>query len=51
VEKNVSFGLVGKDSIVVLSLKVFNLVFPQPARSAEVEIAGVLVSQGAVFLS
>jgi hypothetical protein len=33
VEKNVSFGLVGKDSIAVLGLKVFNLVFPQTTRA------------------
>jgi hypothetical protein len=42
-------SLVGKDHIAILILEVFDLIFLDAPRSAEVEVPGVFIAQDAVF--
>jgi hypothetical protein len=47
--KDGSFGLVSENRIAILLIEDLNLVFAQTTGSAQVEVAGVFISKGAVF--
>jgi hypothetical protein len=47
--KNGGFRRVGEGDVTIISLQIFDLVFLQTARGAEVEVAGVFITKGAIF--
>jgi hypothetical protein len=48
-EQDGSLSRVRENSIAVISIQGFDLVFAQAARGAKMEVSGVLIAKGAMF--
>jgi hypothetical protein len=47
--KDLGFGRMRENDVAIVVIQIFDLIFLKAARRAKVEVAGVLIPEGAVF--